>query len=130
MDMDSAFSLDGDGDQGRFELDTHADTTAAGNDMLLLDDMEKITQFVDVAPFADSYEAIKNVPIGTCAAAYDCVKTGTVYILVFGQVLYFGDQLGASLVCPNQVRAAGNLVEDCPRQYDPSSQHGITVKDI
>ena len=111
MDMDSAFSLDGDGDQGRFELDTHADTTAAGNDMLLLDDMEKITQFVDVAPFADSYEAIKNVPIGTCAAAYDCVKTGTVYILIFGQVLQrpIGSKLGLSKSSESSWESCGRL---------------------
>eukprot|EP00536_Pseudo-nitzschia_multiseries_P010185 jgi/Psemu1/25290/gm1.25290_g len=50
------------------------------------------------------------------------------YILVFGQVLYFGNKLQHSLICPNQVRDSNsNKVEDIPRRYDSSSTHRITL---
>ena len=39
----------------------------------------------------------------------------------------FGTKLKESLLCPNQLRAAGNLVHDVLIQFDPSSSHSITV---
>jgi hypothetical protein len=42
--------------------------------------------------------------------------------------LYFGDRLGHLLICPNQLRAHGLIVDDTPKQLDPESQHAIVVK--
>ena len=115
--------------KGQCELDSHADTTVAGSNMIFLDDMNDATPTVEVSPFSDSYKPIKGVPVGTCATAYDCPTTGRVYILLFGQALYFGDKMSASLLCPNQIRANGNKVQDVPCQYDTDSPHGITFID-
>ena len=66
-------------------LDSHADTTAAGSNMIVLDDINGTTPTVEVSPFSNSYELIKGVPAGTCATASDCPNTGQIYIVLFGQ---------------------------------------------
>ena len=47
--------------------------------------------------------------------------------LVIHEALFFGDRLTESLLCPNQIRAAGNLVRDAPIQFDATSTHSITI---
>ena len=114
--------------RGRSELDSHADTTVAGANMIFLDDM-KNAPTVSVQGFSDAYKPINDIPIGICATAYDCPTTGRVYILLFGSSLYFGDKMKSSLICPNQIRAMGNTVHDTPVQFAPNSPHGITFRD-
>jgi hypothetical protein len=48
-------------------------------------------------------------------------------MLVIHEALYFGDRLKESLLCPNQLRAAGILVQDSPIQFDSKSTHSLTV---
>lgn len=115
-------------DEGTSHLDSHADTSAGGLNFVMLDRPEDVSQYVDVAPFSDEYEPIKGIPIATCATAWTSPLNGVTYILVFHQMLYFGEKLKHSLLCPNQIRDYGNVVEDTPRQYDTRSSHGITLK--
>ncbi len=42
-------------------------------------------------------------------------------MLVLYKALYFGGRLHGSLLCPNQLRAAGNIVQDVPMQFDATS---------
>eukprot|EP00536_Pseudo-nitzschia_multiseries_P018230 jgi/Psemu1/54666/gm1.54666_g len=93
----------GENEAGYCELDSHADTTAAGSNMILLNP-DQVTTHVDVAPFSEEYKPIKKIPIGSCAAAWTSPTSGQVYIIVFHQALYFGNKLKNSLICPNQVR--------------------------
>ena len=80
------------------------------------------------SPFCESeYEAIEEIPVATVATAYDCPKTGKAYVLVINEALYFGDKMNHSLLCPNQLRANGIRVDDCPRQFDETSSHSIYV---
>ena len=113
----------------RCECDSHADTVVAGSNMKFLDVLDNNTPTVDVEPFAATYDKMKNIPIGTCATAYDCPDTGKTFLLLFGQALYFGNKVNTTLLCPNQMRAAGNVVEDTPCQYDDKSSHSITFID-
>jgi hypothetical protein len=46
---------------------------------------------------------------------------------VLHETLYFGDRLQGSLLCPNQIRAAGHKVHDVPVQFDTTSRHSINV---
>ena len=126
MDM-SYFNEDSNKGENESHLDSHADTSACGSNMIVLDGT--ITDYVDVAPFSDEYTPIKDVPIGTCVTAYDSAENGETIILCFGESLYFGNKLKQSLLCPNQMRACGNVVEDTPRQFDRRSKHGITFRD-
>eukprot|EP00536_Pseudo-nitzschia_multiseries_P008242 jgi/Psemu1/20009/gm1.20009_g len=119
---------DGKNEAGYCKLDSHADTTAAGSNMVLLNP-DQITTHVDVAPFSEDYKPIKKIPIGSCATAWTSPTSGQVYIIVFHQALYFGNKLKNSLICPNQVRDCNfNSVEETPRQFDPRSKHGITIQ--
>jgi hypothetical protein len=111
--------------QGPCELDTHADTCVAGANCIIL---EESNQTVNVSAFTDSHEPLTNVPIITAATAYDEESTGTTYILILGQAIYLGNQMKNSLICPNQLRANGLVVEDCPRHLAPRdnpSSHSI-----
>ncbi|MGH7954974.1 MAG: hypothetical protein ACREOZ_03350, partial [Gloeomargaritales cyanobacterium] len=62
--------------------------------------------------------------------AYDHGDLQETIILVFHQSLYFGKTMEHSLLCPNQLRAHGTVVDSCPRQYsDGKSMHGLYCPD-
>ena len=97
--------------------------------MVLLDLLDSIMTFADVAPFSDVYSPMKDVPIARCATAWTDPTDGITYILVFGQALYFGESLQHSLICPNQIRECNlNVVEDIPRKYCSSSSHSLIFR--
>jgi hypothetical protein len=92
------------------KLDSHADTVVAGSTCRIL---ELTENSCDVYPYTDSYEPITNVPIAKVATAYDH-PTGETFIIVFGQALYMGENLEHSLICPNQARTNGIIIDDVP----------------
>jgi len=107
------------------ELDLHADTSVAGANFRIL---EYTNPTCSITPFANSYKKKENVPIVKAATAYDDENTGTTYILILGKALYFGANVDASLLCPNQMRANGIIVDNLPihLSYDKTSTHSIT----
>ena len=109
---------------GKCEIDNHADTTCLGvNFVPLFYTQQECT----VAPFSQTYQPIERVPIVTGATAYDDAQTGQVFLLIFHQSLFFGDQLDHSLINPNQCRSYGIKVTDNPWDLDPI---GLTCKDL
>ena len=84
---------------GRTELDSHADTTVAGRNCTV---MHYTESSCDVAPFSDTYEPMKNIPIITAAMGFTSTK-GRQYILVFNEALYIKD-MDHTLINPNQLR--------------------------
>jgi hypothetical protein len=90
--------------------------------------LEYTDQICNVSPFAKSFNQKENVPIVKAATAYDDERTGTTYILVLGQALYFGNEEEASLLCPNQLRTNGVIVDDVPIHllHNTASTHSIT----
>ena len=113
--------------EGKSHFDSHADICAGGSNFVMLDNPDHIKNHVDVAPFSEEYKTIKGIPVASCATSYTDLEKGETYILVFHQMLYFGEKLSHSLLCPNQIRDHGNIVEDCPRQYSKKSSHGMTL---
>ena len=105
-------------------LDSHADTSCAGSNMAVL---ELTGEKVTVYPFSENLPAVQEVPIATVLTVWECPTTGQPWMLVSHEALYFGDRLKESLLCPNQVRAAGNMVRDAPIQFDSTSTHSITI---
>ena len=105
------------------ESDSHADTTVAGSNMLCLSYTD---QSCDVHPFSNSYQPIKDVPIVTACTAYDNTITGETTILIFNQVIWLGNQLENSLICPNQVRLFG--IPLCDDPYNPNRRLGMTLE--
>jgi hypothetical protein len=92
--------------------------------------LELTGEKVNVFPFSENLPAVQEVPIATVLTVWEGPSTGELWMLVIHEALYFGERLKESLLCPNQIRAAGNLVQDTPRQFDPQSAHSITVPDI
>jgi hypothetical protein len=61
------------------------------------------------------------------ATAWVDLKTGEVIVLVMKEALYFGDRLDHTLICPNQLRSFGIVVDDTPKQFSPKWTHSIEV---
>ena len=107
---------------GRCELDSHADTCIAGHGFAVY---EETGDTCMVYPFSEKYKPIR-VKIVNAITTYTNRK-GVNYILLFNNVLYLPD-MEVSLLCPNQLRDHGLIVEDCPRQFDSSSGHCISTR--
>ena len=108
----------------RTGLDSHADTCCAGSNMQVLElSGEKVT----VTPYSEHYDAMTDIPIATVVTVWENPKNGEAWMLVIHEALYFGTKLQESLLCPNQLRAAGNIVCDVPTQFDNTSSHSITI---
>jgi len=119
------FKIHHDTISGKCELDSHADTCVAGMNCVVL---EETNQRVNVSAFTDAYKTFNDVTIVTAATAYDDNRTGTIYILVLGQAIYMADNMDNSLICPNQLRKHGIIVNDCPKHLAPPnnpSSHSI-----
>ena len=70
-----------------------------------------------------------DVEIVTAATLWHDPETGRPYILIINEALFFGDQLGETLLNPNQMRDHGLQIEEVPRQYDDKSSHAIHIPD-
>ncbi len=108
----------------RTSLDSHADTSCAGSNTTVL---ALTGEKVNVFPFSDDLPAIQEVPIASVMTVWENPTNGEAWVLVIHEALYFGEKLAESLLCPNQLRAAGNIVNDAPIQFDASSTHSITI---
>ena len=73
--------------EGRSELDSHADTCVAGATWKV---MEYTGVVCNVYPYSDSYKPLKQVPVVEAVTAYNH-PTGETFILVLAQALYLGD---------------------------------------
>jgi hypothetical protein len=107
------------------ELDSHADTSCAGSNCRVL---EYTNKTCTVSSFSSKQTKVRDVPIVTAATAYDA-PNGEIYILILNQSLYLGEHMQHSLMCPNQARSHGVIVEDVPRHLSPEenkSTHSIT----
>ena len=107
-------------------MDSHADTCTGGPEFILIDGTT--SKKVEVSGFSEEFGPIKDIPVGTCATAYKDPHTGGVVVLLFGEMLYFGDRLLYSLFCLNQIRSNGNIVEDTPKQFDVKSRHDMLLR--
>ncbi len=107
------------------EIDSHADTCIAGPDCLVL---EFTDQVVNVSTYLEQLDTMENIHIVTAATAWDDLATGTTTILILGQALYMGDKVKTTLLCSNQMRAQGIIVDDVPLHLAPKdkpSSHSI-----
>ena len=110
------------------ELDSHADTSCAGKTCRIL---EYTNKTCSVRSFSNQYEELQEVPIVKAATAYDA-PDGEVYILILNQALYLGDHMTHSLLCPNQARANGIIINDIPKhlaQEIDDTTHSIIFPD-
>ena len=103
------------GTLAKCELDTHADTSVVGINFRLI---EYTGLSVDVLPYMQTYEPIKDVPIVWAATAWTNPETSQTFILDFFQVLWYGPKMPMSLINPNQLRYNQFIVSDDPTDHD------------
>ena len=84
----------------KVELDLHADTCAARENMVLLASLD-IT--ANVSYFPPMLDTLDDTPIGTHVGIYDDSNTDSRIDLLFHETLYLGDMLLHSLINPNQM---------------------------
>jgi hypothetical protein len=113
------------GTRGRCELDSHADTCVAGANFLAWE-FSGLT--CEVSPFTDEYESMKDVPVVTAATAWTNEETGETFILLFHQVLWYGNKLPNSLLNPNQIQHFGHSL--CDDVTDRDRFFGITMDEV
>ena len=96
---------------------------------MLLDNLNQITHFVSASLFSSKkYKRFDRIPVALSATLLVDPTTGTTYVLVFHQMLFFGNKLSHSLLCPNQMRDYGVCVNDTPTNYDSNSTHSIITE--
>ena len=78
IDATNAYSI-----HGRFEMDSHVDTTVASRNCDIIKYMDRSC---DVSPFSDKYNPIKDVPIVSSATGYTSVNRLN-YIIIFNKAL-------------------------------------------
>jgi hypothetical protein len=81
-----------------------------------------------VSAYSEQLDTMENIHIVTAATAWDDLATGTTTILILGQALYMGDKVKTTLLCSNQMRAQGIIVDDVPLHLAPKdkpSSHSI-----
>ena len=112
----------------RLGTDSHAEVTCYGRHARITHIHEGMIS--NVAPFHDSYAPIENVNFANACFAYDG-EDGKVYILHHRYGLDFSHSMNDSLLCTNQTRAHGVIVDDVPKIFDrrASSSQSIIFPD-
>ena len=103
------------------ELDSHADTSVAGCNFALISEP---TRRVAVHGYSKELPALADKPVASAATVYMDTNSGKKFLLVLHECLFMGERMDISLLCPNQLRMHGIVVEDTPRQF---CQHFVTV---
>jgi hypothetical protein len=97
------------------ECDTNADTCCLGKNFIVLN---YTSRTADAYAYDKSYKPQEGVPIIAGRASYDDPTTGTTFILVFNEALYYGIKLDHSLINPNQVHSYGIGFSDNPFDHE------------
>lgn len=112
----------------RLGTDSHAEVTCYGRHARITHVHEGMTS--NVSPFHDSYAPMQNVKFANACFAYDA-EDGKTYILHHYYGLDFTHNMNDSILCTNQSRANGVIVDDVPKQFDRqgTSTHSISFPD-
>ena len=94
------------------DMDTMADTSCAGANWRVV---EPTGHTCDVYAYNERYDAIKDVPIATCATVVPG-DNGLDFLLIGHEMLYFGTDMKRSLLNQNQIRhhihQDGGVIQD------------------
>ena len=118
---------DGDGEQSRTELDSHANMPVVGKNATILSDTGRSC---DVSAFTPDYEPMK-VPIVDAAVQYECPYNGTTHILVIRNCLHV-PTMSNNLIPPFIMREAGIEINERPKIHSENpgvEDHSIYFAD-
>ena len=103
-------------------MDSHADISCAGKDALIVSRLEGKT--CEVKGFHDSYGSFNNVGYVNVIYKYND-HNAQEYLLEVNQALDFTESMHNSILCTNQARHNGVIINDVPRIIDQSSTQSI-----
>ena len=118
VQQDSTYSMLG--------MDSHADISCAGRDAHILTQSEG--KSCTVRPFNDSYDPMTGINIVDALVKYQSID-GDEYILEINQCLDFTDTMVHSILCTNQARHIGIIINDVPKVCDSSSTQDLRSRD-
>ena len=109
----------------RLGIDSHADTTCLNKHAHIECTHHGMT--VDTVPFSGELGTLKSLPIIDGILAFDHPTTMETILLRARNSIYIKDMENC-LLCPNQARASGVIVDDVPQHLDHSgmSTHSIS----
>ncbi len=99
----------------RLGTDSHAEATCYGRHARITRIHEGLTN--NVSPFHDGYDPISNVQTADACFAFDAAD-GQLYILHHHYGLDFSATMEHSILCTNQSRSSGIIVDDVPTCFD------------
>ena len=105
-------------------IDSHADTTCVNKHAHIESIVEGMT--VDAIPFDQSIGKLTNLPIVNAIYAYDNPNTLITTLLRFSHSIYVKDMDNA-LLCPNQARENGTIVDDVPPNLDHTGRSTFSI---
>ena len=113
-------------------FDSYADTCCAGKHAWVESFVEGRT--VSASGFSNTMEVLENLPLANVLYAYD-TQEGETFILRVNNAIYLGGNMTDSLLCPNQCRENGIMIDTRPKIYcnEPSAEtmecveSGITI---
>ena len=119
-------SLKVDVDEGRAELDSHADTTVLSESLALI--TYDYGRPVRVHGYDESVAQRDSCKTVSAVMAYDHPTTGTTYYLVFNQAILI-PCLKVALISPMQLRDNDVLVNDEPKSMalNPTDDHHTII---
>ena len=107
-------------------MDTHADVSCAGRDAYITSRI--LGRTCEVKGFHDSYNTINDVLYVNVLYTYQD-EYGQEYLLELNQALDFTKTMTNSILCTNQARHNGIIVNDIPKIIDNNSPQCITFPD-
>ncbi len=111
-------------DQGSVPgMDTHVDVSCAGKDAFITSRING--RVCEVKGFHDSYNSLSNVEYVNVLYKY-LDKTGQEYLLEVNQSLDFTGSMTNSILCTNQARHNGVIINDIPQVIDKESPQCIS----
>ena len=105
-------------------MDSHADTTCVNKHAYIESIVEGLT--VDAIPFDSSIGKLSNLPIANAIYAHDDIDSMQTTLLRFNNAIYIRDMRNA-LLCPNQARENGVIVNDVPLHLDHTDQSTFSI---
>ena len=105
-------------------IDSWADTCCSGRHCIVESYIDGKT--VTANGFSNDLPSISNLPIANVKYAYDS-PNGTTYILRVNNSIHLGSKMDHSLLCPNQCRSNGILINTIPSCFS-DDEHAQTVQ--
>ena len=105
-------------------IDSHADTCCVNKHAYIEMVVEGMT--VDAIPFDLQLRKMSNLPIVHAIYAYDDTRTSRTTLIQLNNSIFIKDMDNA-LLCPNQAREYGTIIDDVPPHLDHTGSGTFSI---